>query len=95
MKISFKILKEMVIILKEILKDLKGNLQKSDFFTTILKNEPKTNYYTLDSAFYHLDQLSEGSGSLLNRFGRGLEDEPHVSLGEHSYVRYGDSAMLY
>ena len=41
-------------ILKEILKNLK-------IFTKILKNEPKTKKFTLDSRFYHLNQLSEGS----------------------------------
>ena len=51
----------MVIISFKILKEIFKNLE---MFTKILKNEPKTKKFTLDSRFYHLNQLSEGSGPL-------------------------------
>ena len=63
LKISFKILKEMIIsiiaislrILKEIFKNLKN-------VTKILKNEPKTKSYRLDSTLNCLNQVPEWSG---------------------------------
>ena len=62
---SFKILKGLTAMLMTIsLRILKEIFKKLKIFTKILKIQPKTNYYGLDSRFYHLNQLSEGSGPL-------------------------------